>query len=138
MKKLLVCLLLLALGCPQMWAGAGPDQAHIDKIKKKIADCVDQHRRVTIETYDDRILQGSISEAGADNFVLSYAGKSTTLNNSDVKKNQMALGGRKAAKGHRGRDRLHGCLGWRRRFDRWLPRLAGCRMVCAFCKSCAF
>jgi hypothetical protein len=86
MRKLTVFLLLFALAGPWLPAAASPDPTRIDKIKKQVADCVDQHRRVTIETYDDRILQGSISEARPDTFVLNSGAKSTTLNYAEVKK----------------------------------------------------
>lgn len=54
--------------------------------KKKIAHSVDVQRRVVVETFDGRRLQGVISEAGADDFMLVYAGRATTLSYSDVRK----------------------------------------------------
>ena len=47
---------------------------------------MDQQRRVVVETYGNRQMLGFISEAGADDFVLSYAGKPTTLTYREVKK----------------------------------------------------
>ena len=47
---------------------------------------MDKQRRVVVETYDGRYLQGSVSEAGADDFVRSYGGRVTTLSYADVKK----------------------------------------------------
>jgi len=38
-----------------------------------------------VETYDNRRLLGNVTEAAADDFVLSYAGRSTSLYYSDVK-----------------------------------------------------
>jgi len=48
--------------------------------------CVDHHRVVVVETYDNRRLQGGVSEAGADLFVLRFSGQATTLSYADVKK----------------------------------------------------
>jgi hypothetical protein len=86
LRKLFVCLLICPLTCARLWAGAGPDRKQIDKVKKKVAACLEHHRRVTIETYDDRLLQGFVNEAAADAFLLSYNSKSTTLNYGDVEK----------------------------------------------------
>lgn len=85
MKKLFTSFLVFMFLCSQLSAAPGPDQKHIDKIKRKVADCVENSRRVTIETYDDRLLQGSITEAGPNTFVLASAGRSTTLEYSGVK-----------------------------------------------------
>jgi hypothetical protein len=86
MKKILVCLLTFALTSSPLWAEDGPDQKHIDSIKKKVADCVDRQKRVVVETYDHTRRQGVISEAGTDDFVLNYAGQATTISYRDVKK----------------------------------------------------
>ncbi|HWZ96679.1 MAG TPA: hypothetical protein VN025_02870 [Candidatus Dormibacteraeota bacterium] len=86
MKKFLVSLLILSFTCPQIGAQQQPDQKHIESIKKRVADSVDKQRSVVIETYDHRRLQGSISEAGPDSFVLNYQVQATTLEYSDVKK----------------------------------------------------
>lgn len=85
MKKLFTPFLLFMFLCFQLSAAAGPDQKHIDKVKRKVAECIEHSRRVTIETYDGRLLQGSIKEAGADTFVLVTTGGITTLKYSDVK-----------------------------------------------------
>jgi hypothetical protein len=42
--------------------------------------------QVTVETYDGRLFQGSVSEAGADAFVLVYNRRRTTLPYGDVRK----------------------------------------------------
>ncbi len=86
MRKLFVCLVVFAIACPRVWAGGGPDAKQIAKVKKKVAECLEHQRRVTIETYDDRLVQGTISEAGADAFVLGGDGKSTTLEYAEVRK----------------------------------------------------
>lgn len=86
MKKLFSCVLIFTVACSQLWASPSPDQKHIDNIKKKIVECMEHGRRATIETYDQRRLQGSISEATADNFVVTNEGRSTTLSYADVKK----------------------------------------------------
>ena len=85
MKKAIVCLLVFSLASFQMWADSGPDPQHVESVKKKVAACLDQYRRVAVETYDSRRLQGFVSEAGTDDFVLSYAGRATTLNYRNVR-----------------------------------------------------
>jgi len=79
MKKLVSCLLVVALTCPALRAAPGPDEKHIDSIHKRIAESITHHRIVVIDTYDHRRLQGSVSEAQADGFVLANQGRSTTL-----------------------------------------------------------
>lgn len=86
MRKRFICMLIFTLTSLSVWAAGGPDQNQITKVKKKVAACLEHHRRVTIETYDDRLLQGFISEAGTDSFTLGYDGKSTTLDYADVRK----------------------------------------------------
>jgi len=86
MKKALTCLLVLALTPIPTWASPGADQAHIEVIKKTVAHCVDHQRRVVVETYDKRRLQGVISEARTDDFVLIDAGRATTLSYKDIRK----------------------------------------------------
>lgn len=86
MKKVLMWLLIFTLTSCLIWADPGPDQPHIEAVKKKVAECVDHHRRVVVETYDNRRLQGFITEAGPSDFVLSYAGRVTHLSYVDVRK----------------------------------------------------
>lgn len=86
MKKVLICLLVIGFTTSQVWASPAPDQKHIASMKKKIAGCVDHQRRIVIETYDDRRLLGVVTEAGEDDFVLSYAGRTTSLSYADVKR----------------------------------------------------
>jgi hypothetical protein len=86
MTKLTATLLAFALLAAHLRASPGPDQKHIDAIKKKVASCLENARHVTIATYDNRILQGYIPEAGPDSFVVSFQGNPTTLLYTDVKK----------------------------------------------------
>lgn len=86
MRKLSVCLLIFTVTCPALWAGGDADPQQIAKIKKKVAACLEHERSVTIETYDDRLWRGSVSEAGADTFVLAYNGRSNSLKYADVRK----------------------------------------------------
>lgn len=86
MKKNLTLLLVFLLTTAPTWASPGPNQAHIEVIKKKVAHCVDQQKRVVVETYDNRRLQGVISEARTDDFVLIYAGRATTLSYQAIAK----------------------------------------------------
>ncbi|MBO0910374.1 MAG: hypothetical protein J2P13_01165 [Acidobacteria bacterium] len=84
-KNIIACMLVVALASCRMWADPGADQAHADAVKKKVVHRLDDQRRVVLETYDNRRLQGFIAEAGADNFVLSYSGQATTLLYRDVR-----------------------------------------------------
>jgi hypothetical protein len=86
MKKALACLLVFALAASPTWASSGPDQQHIEAIRKRVAHSVDAQRRVVVETYDNRRLQGVISEARSDDFVLVCSGRATTLSYPDVRK----------------------------------------------------
>ncbi len=86
MKKAIIALLLFALASTQTWADPGPNPNHAESMRKKVVKCVDHHRRVVIETYDGTRFQGVVSEAGSDDFVLSYAGRSTTLSYQDVRR----------------------------------------------------
>ena len=91
MKRSLVCLLVFALTGSRLSASPAPDQQHrhqqhIEAVRKKVARCVDRHRRVTVETFDGRRLQGAVSEAGTDDFVLVYGVRATTVSYGEVKK----------------------------------------------------
>lgn len=85
MNKIVACVLVLLLACPQIWGAPGPNEKHVEKIKKRVAKCVEKPRRVSIETYDGRRLQGSISEADADTFIITNGSRSSTLAYADVK-----------------------------------------------------
>jgi hypothetical protein len=86
MQRIVTSLLVVVFFATTLRASQNPDQKHIDSIKKKVASCLENSRHVTIETYDDRKLQGLIGEAESDSFVLVFQSKSTTLNYADVKK----------------------------------------------------
>lgn len=86
MNKLISLFLALTLYASQLAASPGPDQKHIDSIKKKVVHCLENSHQVAIETYDDRTFQGTISEADADSFILEFQQKSTTLQYADVRK----------------------------------------------------
>jgi hypothetical protein len=86
MKELVSCLLVFTLMCPALWSDPVPNQKHIDHIQKKISESITQHRIVVIDTYDHRRLQGLVSEADADGFVLAIQGTSTTLKYAQVEK----------------------------------------------------
>jgi len=105
MKKALTCLLVLALTPIPTWASPGADQAHIEVIKKTVAHCVDHQRRVVVETYDKRRLQGVISEARTDDFVLIDAGRATTLSYKDIRKIKWQSPGLETRQGRSGRSR---------------------------------
>jgi hypothetical protein len=86
MRRLVVALIVFALTAGQLFAASAPDPKHIETIKKKVSSCLENSRHVTIETYDGRKLQGSVSEADADSFVLTFHNNSTTLSYADVKR----------------------------------------------------
>src|ERR1035438_1340113 len=86
MKRLVSCLLVFTLTCPALWSDPVPNQKHIDRIQKKISESITQHRIVVIDTYDHRRLQGLVSEAQSDGFVLAIQGTSTTLKYAEVEK----------------------------------------------------
>ncbi|HYL93277.1 MAG TPA: hypothetical protein VEW69_08985 [Alphaproteobacteria bacterium] len=85
MKHLIAFVVTFALAGQSLWA-ATPDQKHLENVRKKVSQCLDSGRRVSIETYDNRKFAGDISQAGAEDFVLASIAGSTTLRYSDVKK----------------------------------------------------
>ena len=86
MKRIAAFLLILGISCSACFAGSGPDQKHIDKIRKQVSKLMDRGAMVTVETYDQHKLWGAINEAGPDTFVLTVADKPATLHYSDVRK----------------------------------------------------
>ena len=86
MNKAMSFLVIFAITSSSLWANPGPNQGQIEVIRKKVAQCVDHQRRVVVETYDSRRLQGVISEARTDDFVLIYAGRVATLSYADIRK----------------------------------------------------
>lgn len=85
MAKRLAYLLTLTLVVQGTCAAPGPDQQHIERIKKKVARGLEQSQHVSVETYDGRKLQGMIREADPDSFVLSFQGASVSVGYADVK-----------------------------------------------------
>jgi hypothetical protein len=85
MKNLIAVVLALAVTTQSLWAAA-PDQKHIEKIRNKVSQCMDDNRHVSIETHDHRKFAGTITQAGPDDFVLVNAAGTTTLSYSEVKK----------------------------------------------------
>ena len=85
MKTLIACLLVLAISS-QALAWSGPDQKHIEKIQKKVSQYLESGREVSVETYDQHKMWGSIAEAGPDSFVLMVANTPTTMKYADIKK----------------------------------------------------
>ena len=79
-------MLVLSIGCSSCFAGSGPDQKHIEKIKKQVSKYLDRGAMVSVETYDQRKLWGEINKAEPGTFVLTVAGQPTTLSYADVKK----------------------------------------------------
>jgi hypothetical protein len=86
MKKRIIFLLLFSLTSSQIWADPIPGPTHSESIRKKVVKCLDQHKRVVIETYEGTRFQGVVSESGKDDFVLSYAGRGITLSYQDVRR----------------------------------------------------
>jgi hypothetical protein len=84
-KTLIACLLVLAMSTHGL-AWSGPDQKHIEKIQKKVSQYVERGSMVSVETYDQHQMWGSIAEAGPDSFVLVVANTPTTMKYADIKK----------------------------------------------------
>lgn len=85
MKNLIAFVLIFALAAQSLWAGT-PDEKHVEKIRNKVSQCMDDGRHVSVETLDHRKFAGTIIQAGADDFVLTNAASTTTLSYNDVKK----------------------------------------------------
>ena len=87
MKKIISLVLVMAMGTlPCLANNDGPDAKHVAKVKQQVGKYLEKGDRVTIETYDQRKLQGAISEANDESFVITVEGRSATLNYNDVKK----------------------------------------------------
>jgi hypothetical protein len=84
-KTAIAFALIFALASQALWAGV-PDQKHVEKIRKKVSQYLEDGRHVSVETYDDHKLAGIISQAAPDDFVLINAGRPVTLRYSEVKK----------------------------------------------------
>jgi hypothetical protein len=84
-KNLIASVLIFVLAGQSLWAGA-PDKKHVEKIRNKVSQCMDDGRHVSVETLDQRKFAGTIIQAGTDDFVLTNAAGTTTLSYSNVKK----------------------------------------------------
>jgi hypothetical protein len=84
-KNLTAFVLIFVLAGQSLWART-PDEKHVEKIRTKVSQCMDDGRHVSVETLDHRKFAGTIIQAGTDDFVLTNAAGTTTLSYSDVKK----------------------------------------------------
>ena len=123
----LICILSVTLSASLLWAEPAPDPQHVESIRKKVMQCVDHHRVVVVETYDNRRLQGGVSEVGADLFCTQVFGAGNDTLVRRCKDNQVAVTGHQAGKvdprgdSDRGSDRWPGSVGRRasRMMERW-------------------
>ncbi len=86
MRRSIAFLLVFAVGCPACFAGNGPDQKHVEKIKNQVNEYLEKGRMVSVETYDHHKMWGAIHEAGPDAFVLTVARTPTSIPYTNVKK----------------------------------------------------
>src|SRR5215475_9726891 len=93
-KNLIAFVLIFVLAGQSLWAGA-PDEQHVKKIRAKVSQCMDDGRHVSVETLDHRKFAGTIIQAGTDDFVLTNAAGTTTLNYNDVRKIKSPMDPRK-------------------------------------------
>jgi hypothetical protein len=85
MREFIALLLALGIGGPACFAGSGPDQKHVEKIKKQVSKSLENGRAVSVETYDQHKMSGAIVEADPDTFVLTVAGRPTSILYTNVK-----------------------------------------------------
>lgn len=85
MKTAIALALIFALVGQSLWAGA-PDEKHVEKIRNKVSQYLEDGRHVSVETYDNRKMGGFISQSSLEDFVLINAGQPVTLRYSEVKK----------------------------------------------------
>ena len=85
MKTLIAFVLMFALAGQSLWAGT-PDEKHLERVRNKVSQFMDDGRHVSVETFDHRKFAGTIVQAGTDDFVLTNAAGATMLSYSDVKK----------------------------------------------------
>jgi len=85
MKNLIAFVLMFALAGQALWAGT-PNEKHLEKVRNKVSQSMDDGRHVSVETLDHRKFAGTIIQAGTDDFVLSNTAGATRLSYSDVKK----------------------------------------------------
>jgi hypothetical protein len=93
-KNLIAFVMIFALAGQLLWAGT-PEEKHLQKIRDKVSQCMDDGRHVSVEMIDHRKFAGTIVQAGADDFVLTNAAGTTTLSYSDVKKIKSPMDPRK-------------------------------------------
>lgn len=84
LQRLLALILAFALASFSLFAAPDIDRKHLEKIKRRVANALEHHRRVTIETMDHRLLEGVITEATADTFLLLRGGNQLTLSYADI------------------------------------------------------
>jgi hypothetical protein len=84
-KSLIAFVLIFALATQSLCAGTA-DEKHVEKIRNKVNQCMDDGRHVSVETLDHRKFAGTIIQAGTDDFMLTNAAGTTTLTYADVKK----------------------------------------------------
>jgi hypothetical protein len=77
---------ILAVSSPQLRAQSAPDAHHEQKIRARAVDALNHHRSVAVVTADHRSLQGVVSEADPDKFVLAFEGRTTTLTYAEVER----------------------------------------------------
>jgi hypothetical protein len=84
MKNLIAFVLIFGLAGQSLWAGT-PHEKHVEKVRNKVSQCMDDGRHVSVETLDHRKFAGTITQAGLGDFVLANAAGTTTLSYSDVR-----------------------------------------------------
>lgn len=94
MKNLIVVVMIFALAGQSLWAGT-PDEKHLEKIRNKVSQCMDDGRHVSVEMLDHRKFAGTIIQAGTNDFLLTNAAGNTTLSYNDVKKIKSPMDPRK-------------------------------------------
>ena len=94
MKNLIAFVLIFTLTGQSLWAGA-PDEKHVEKIRARVSQCMDDGRHVSVETMDHRKFAGTIIQAGTDDFVLTNAAGTTTLSYNEVRKIKSPMNPRK-------------------------------------------
>ena len=85
MKDLLFGTAIIGLVSLGLAAAPCVDTKQLDRLRTRVEKAVRHPRRIVVETCDSRNLQGLVSEAGPASFVLTNAGRSTTLNYGDLK-----------------------------------------------------
>jgi hypothetical protein len=84
MRKFVCWAILLAFSFQSLAWASPKDEPSVETIRHKISKSVDQQLRISIATKDGRKLQGYVSQARADDFILSNEGTSTTLKYDEI------------------------------------------------------